>query len=33
VQNKDLHEKLAVPGWGAQKLLACAIDFVILMVR
>lgn len=33
VQNKNLREKLAVPSWGAQKQLASASHFVILMAR
>nr|WP_320118898.1 NAD(P)H-dependent oxidoreductase [uncultured Marinifilum sp.] len=33
VQNQELREKLAEPSWGAQKQLASASHFVILMAR
>lgn len=33
VQNKELREKLAGPSWGAQKQLASASHFVILLAR
>ncbi|MGQ1909114.1 NAD(P)H-dependent oxidoreductase [Marinifilum sp. RC60d5] len=33
VQNKDLREKLSEPSWGAQKQLASASHFVILLAR
>jgi nitroreductase len=33
VQNKELREKLAEPSWGAQKQLASASHFIILLAR
>ncbi|MCY1633973.1 NAD(P)H-dependent oxidoreductase [Marinifilum sp. D737] len=33
VQNKELREKLSEPSWGAQKQLASASHFVILLAR
>ncbi|BAX81096.1 NAD(P)H-dependent oxidoreductase [Labilibaculum antarcticum] len=33
VQNKDLREKLSGPSWGAQKQLASASHFVVLLAR
>lgn len=33
VQNKELREKLSAPSWGAQKQLASASHFVILLAR
>ncbi|NOU60159.1 NAD(P)H-dependent oxidoreductase [Marinifilum sp. JC070] len=33
VQNSDLREKLSEPSWGAQKQLASASHFVILLAR
>ncbi len=33
VQNKELREKLSEPAWGAQKQLASASHFVVLLAR
>ncbi|WP_075590175.1 NAD(P)H-dependent oxidoreductase [Labilibacter marinus] len=33
VQNTNLREKLAIPSWGAQKQLASASHFVVLLAR